>query len=1011
MNEDGTAVTTFDNGEKKETKLTSFVKAKEEADKAKASAESAHESLVSAQESERNASTSEVNAKASEQASKLSESNAKKSEESSASSASVATGQASSARTSASNASVSEANAKASEKAASISETNAKSSSDTATKQASSATDSAKSAGESAASAKISATSAASSAAAASNSASEASTSAANAKSSETLASGYKTDSSNSAASASSSASSANTSATNARAAMNTANTAASSASTSATSASTSASNASKSEVAAKTAQAAAEKARDDANSALAKISGALKYMGQVDNYSDLPSTGNSKGDTWNVVNANPSHHIKAGDNVAWNGTEWDDLSGVVDLSAYAEKADYQKTITSATASGDTIIFNHKDGTTSSTTVNNVASATAATNDAKGQKIDTTYEKISDASNVHTSLQNSINNLSTNKQDKLTFDNIPTANSNNPVTSKGIKAALDGKLNVSGNAATATKLQTPRTISLTGNATGAASFDGSSDVSINVNVNESKHAVNADTATHANEVTDAIINYDASRTYGRATAMASGVINDLSSLTGSNDLTSMNKLRSFVGSVFNNSNWYDVISVRHRNGKSDGIDFGLLMYSNMTNTDSIKYKKQSGDSDWIEERTLLDSSNYNSYAPTKTGAGASGTWPISITGTATALKTFASRPSDANIPGGDGLVRYFLATASMASNKPMKDASILHLAWDNNGGWDSQLAITNIEGDIQTRSQESGTWGDWKTFLNEKNYTNYAPTKDGVGATGTWNINVTGTADTAKKCTGNAATASKLQTERAISLTGDVTGNATFDGSSNISINTNIPVTDGIPRQYRVNLSALDITKFYPVTFVTSNIILRCEIHSPELSGSAKYNQNTIAFSLLSQGWADTKYDFFIEKYKVYENNEITIGCIGRGVHEGYICVWLRGGMNYTIISTRTPSLHTSDCTLESEKYTIGTNYYGGTNNANVDIIFTPQQTIKEGPWHDGLTYGLFEKATRDASGNVISDTYATKAYVDKRITALEDAINTLKKGATTTNG
>ena len=132
-------------------------------------------------------------------------------------------------------------------------------------------------------------------------------------------------------------------------------------------------------------------------------------------------------------------------------------LSGTVDLSIYAEKADYQKVITSATANGATITFNHKDGTTSTATVNNVASATAATNDAKGQKIDTTYEKIADASNVHTSLQNSINDLSTGKQDKLTFDTTPTDGSNNPVTSDGIRKALNKKLGKNGNASTATK--------------------------------------------------------------------------------------------------------------------------------------------------------------------------------------------------------------------------------------------------------------------------------------------------------------------------------------------------------------------------------------------------------------------------------------------------------------------------------------------------------------------------------------------------------------------------
>ena len=42
---------------------------------------------------------------------------------------------------------------------------------------------------------------------------------------------------------------------------------------------------------------------------------------------------------------------------------------------------------------------------------------------------------------MHTSLQNSINT----KQDKLTFDSTPTANSSNPVTSAGIKAAIDAK--------------------------------------------------------------------------------------------------------------------------------------------------------------------------------------------------------------------------------------------------------------------------------------------------------------------------------------------------------------------------------------------------------------------------------------------------------------------------------------------------------------------------------------------------------------------------------------
>lgn len=46
---------------------------------------------------------------------------------------------------------------------------------------------------------------------------------------------------------------------------------------------------------------------------------------------------------------------------------------------------------------------------------------------------------------------------------------------------------------ISGNAGSATKLQTARTISLTGDAVGSASFDGSKDISITVGVNNDSH--------------------------------------------------------------------------------------------------------------------------------------------------------------------------------------------------------------------------------------------------------------------------------------------------------------------------------------------------------------------------------------------------------------------------------------------------------------------------------------------------------------------------------------
>lgn len=71
-----------------------------------------------------------------------------------------------------------------------------------------------------------------------------------------------------------------------------------------------------------------------------AKMSSALEYKGSKDTYADLPTTGNKKGDVWNIVNADASHGVNAGDNVAWNGTTWDVLAGTVDLTAYMLASD-----------------------------------------------------------------------------------------------------------------------------------------------------------------------------------------------------------------------------------------------------------------------------------------------------------------------------------------------------------------------------------------------------------------------------------------------------------------------------------------------------------------------------------------------------------------------------------------------------------------------------------------------------------------------------------------------
>ena len=66
----------------------------------------------------------------------------------------------------------------------------------------------------------------------------------------------------------------------------------------------------------------------------------ALLYKGTVATYAELPAEGQKVGDMYNVTAADPSHDLNAGENVAWNGTGWDNLGGVTDLSGKVDKVE-----------------------------------------------------------------------------------------------------------------------------------------------------------------------------------------------------------------------------------------------------------------------------------------------------------------------------------------------------------------------------------------------------------------------------------------------------------------------------------------------------------------------------------------------------------------------------------------------------------------------------------------------------------------------------------------------
>ena len=74
------------------------------------------------------------------------------------------------------------------------------------------------------------------------------------------------------------------------------------------------------------------------------KLSGALHFKGTVTYLSELPTTGQAQGDVYQVTYAVNEADYVAGTTVVsnsefvWNGTEWEELGSIIDLSAYATK-------------------------------------------------------------------------------------------------------------------------------------------------------------------------------------------------------------------------------------------------------------------------------------------------------------------------------------------------------------------------------------------------------------------------------------------------------------------------------------------------------------------------------------------------------------------------------------------------------------------------------------------------------------------------------------------------
>lgn len=433
------------------------------------------------------------------------------------------------------------------------------------------------------------------------------------------------------------------------------------------------------------------QKYTDDMVALRQDLSTVYHYKSSVNSYNDLPKSGMKVGDTYNIQTKDDMHGIRPGDNVSWNGTDWDNLSGIVDLSRLLPKS-------GGVITGDLSVQGKLHANADTATK---VTATAPVNGSA----DLVYGTMAgtDAARIHISDANDRGELelatSDNGDETIvvrqyyhggagTFTDVAREayilNSEGNTSFPGTVTAprFSGVLN--GNAATASKLATPRTITLAGGVTGSTTFDGSSNVIINATITQSANAATADAATtiknfeqgtanafrnvwfsdntnNAKPVYNESIQYNPSTNVLKAGTFQGALNGNADTATDADKLDGYHenaflRAREDASSNQENTLW-DQIGIKQYANKlpdslADAYNYGAtvsfpavnarfdLWYSNASEAskDGIRYRTGWDDrkNEW---REILDSMTYNKYAPKLDGTGAKGTWNINISGT------------------------------------------------------------------------------------------------------------------------------------------------------------------------------------------------------------------------------------------------------------------------------------------------------------------------------------------------------------------------------------
>lgn len=336
-------------------------------------------------------------------------------------------------------------------------------------------------------------------------------------------------------------------------------------------------------------------------------------------------------------------------------------------------------------------------------------------------------------------------------------------------------------VSITGNAATATKLQTARTIngtsfdgtanivtaywgtartiSLSGAVTGSASVNGSQNVTITttyqfgsidgryVGGNKTANHGSSGTAYTADTYSSTFVN-KAFVAFAERGSWAYANNGYVSTDTGVNIPLAGTAVFQWGASDTRKTQLF--ITPHNNSGVSNPAADEMLFYT----SNGSGYT-----SAWTR---VLTHRNYTAYTVTKTGGGASGTWGISITGSAP-WANITGKPTLLTLAGITSLTnkdlnyaRYNFGTTNKGDdstqlNVPANYGLYLSLAYSdkNQGGQIFFNTVPGTTGTLYFRTRNAGngntvnTWKSWKTVLDSTNYTAYFNPANYVTALGT----------------------------------------------------------------------------------------------------------------------------------------------------------------------------------------------------------------------------------------------------------------------------